>query len=188
MWQSHLISHSFLVPVSRSLQVSLLASQPTESAAGGESCREPAISHDSHHVSLVQWTNLFASRHKGPRFKSPGGTYVKPGFSLQFLQNWPFLENLPYCSKVNLSSRRPEKRTCQILRSYYRLKECALYNTRRFHVCTINSQLVRHVYVVHNYQRCCISTNQTNFAAKSCCFFTRKWLTIGKYCFIIETT
>jgi hypothetical protein len=24
---------------------------------------------------------LFASRHKGPRFKSPGGTYVKPGFS-----------------------------------------------------------------------------------------------------------
>ncbi len=36
-------------------------------------CGEPAISHDSHHVSLVQWTNLFASRHKGPRFKSPGG-------------------------------------------------------------------------------------------------------------------
>jgi hypothetical protein len=26
-------------------------------------CAEPAISHDSHHVSLVQWTNLFASRH-----------------------------------------------------------------------------------------------------------------------------
>jgi hypothetical protein len=25
------------------------------------------------HVSLVQWTNLFASRHKGHRFKSPGG-------------------------------------------------------------------------------------------------------------------
>jgi hypothetical protein len=24
---------------------------------------------------------LFASHHKGPRFKSPGGTYVKPGFS-----------------------------------------------------------------------------------------------------------
>jgi hypothetical protein len=37
------------------------------------SCREPAILHDSHHVSLVQWTNLFASRHKGHRFKSPGG-------------------------------------------------------------------------------------------------------------------
>jgi hypothetical protein len=34
---------------------------------------EPAISHYSHHVSLVQWTNLFASRHKGHRFKSPGG-------------------------------------------------------------------------------------------------------------------
>jgi hypothetical protein len=45
------------------------------------SCGEPAISHDSHHVSLVQWTNLFASCHKGHRFKSPGGTYVKPGFS-----------------------------------------------------------------------------------------------------------
>jgi hypothetical protein len=44
-------------------------------------CGDPAISHDSHHVSLVQWTNLFASRHKGPRFKSPGGTYVKPGYS-----------------------------------------------------------------------------------------------------------
>jgi hypothetical protein len=44
-------------------------------------CGEPAISHDSHHVSLVQWTNLFASRHKGHRFKSPGGTYVEPGFS-----------------------------------------------------------------------------------------------------------
>jgi hypothetical protein len=44
-------------------------------------CGEPVISHDSYHVSLVQWTNLFASRHKGHRFKSPGGTYVKPGFS-----------------------------------------------------------------------------------------------------------
>ncbi len=42
-------------------------------------CGEPAISHDSHHVSLVQWTNLFASCHKGHRFKSPGGylLYVK---------------------------------------------------------------------------------------------------------------
>ncbi len=37
-------------------------------------CGEPAISHDSHHVSLVQWTNLFASCHKGHGFKSPGGT------------------------------------------------------------------------------------------------------------------
>jgi hypothetical protein len=73
MLKSHLISHSLPVPVSCSLQVSLLASQPTESAAGGKPCGEPAISHDSHHVSLVQWTNLFASRPKGPRFKSPGG-------------------------------------------------------------------------------------------------------------------
>ncbi len=46
----------FFVPVSRSLQVWLLASQPTESAAGGEPCGEPAISLHSHHVSLVQWT------------------------------------------------------------------------------------------------------------------------------------
>jgi hypothetical protein len=33
LWWSHLISHSFPVLISRSLQVSLLASQPTESAA-----------------------------------------------------------------------------------------------------------------------------------------------------------
>ncbi len=46
----------------------------TDAAAGGEPSGEPAISHDSHHVSLVQWTNLFASRHKCHRFKSPGGT------------------------------------------------------------------------------------------------------------------
>jgi hypothetical protein len=49
-------------------------------------CGEPAISHNSHHVSLVQWTNLFASHHKGHRFISPGGTYVEPGFSW-----WRFL-------------------------------------------------------------------------------------------------
>ncbi len=42
-------------------------------------CGEPAISHDSHHVSLVQWTNLFASRHKGHRFKSPGGYLCETG-------------------------------------------------------------------------------------------------------------
>ncbi len=53
-----------------------------ESAAGGEPCREPAISHDSHHVSLVQWTNLFASRHKGHRFKSPGGYLCGTGILL----------------------------------------------------------------------------------------------------------
>jgi hypothetical protein len=60
-------SLSFPVPVSRSLQVSLLASQPTESAAGGEPCGEPAISIHSHHVSLVQWTTclLPATRDTG---------------------------------------------------------------------------------------------------------------------------
>ncbi len=88
MCQSHLISHSFPIPVSRSLQVSLLASQPAESAAGGEPCGEPAISHDSHHVSLVQWTNLFASRHKGHRFKSPGGYLCETGILLLALSRY----------------------------------------------------------------------------------------------------
>jgi hypothetical protein len=88
MCQSHLISHSFPVLVSRSLQVSLLASQPTESAAGGEPCGVPAISHDSHHVSLVQWTNLFASRHKGPRFKSPGRYLCETGILLLALSRY----------------------------------------------------------------------------------------------------
>ncbi len=45
-------------------------------------CGEPAISHDSHHVSLAQWTNLFASRHKGHRFKSPGGYSCETGILL----------------------------------------------------------------------------------------------------------
>jgi hypothetical protein len=54
----------------------------TESAAGGEPCGEPVISHDSHHVSLVQWTNLFASRHKGHRFKSPGEDLCETGILL----------------------------------------------------------------------------------------------------------
>ncbi len=90
MRQSHLISHSFPVPVSRSLQVSLLASQPTESAAGGEPCGEPAISLDSHHVSLVQWTNLFASRHKGHRFKSPGRYLCETGILLLAMSRYRF--------------------------------------------------------------------------------------------------
>ncbi len=44
-------------------------------------CGDPAI-YDSHHVSLVQWTNLFASRHKGHRFKSPGGYLCETGILL----------------------------------------------------------------------------------------------------------
>jgi hypothetical protein len=56
------------------LQVLLPASQPTESAAGGgEPCGEPAISLNSHYVSLVQWTNPLLPDTKGPGFKSPGG-------------------------------------------------------------------------------------------------------------------
>jgi hypothetical protein len=42
-------------------------------------CGEPAISLHSHYVSLVQWTTRLL--HKGPRFKTPGGTSVKLGFS-----------------------------------------------------------------------------------------------------------
>ncbi len=75
-------SQSFSVPVSRSLQNLLPASQPTESAARGGPCVEPAISLHSHHVSLVQWTNLFASRYKGSRFKSPGGNLCETGILL----------------------------------------------------------------------------------------------------------
>ncbi len=51
-------------------------------------CGEPAISHDSHHVSLVQWNNLFASRHKGHRFKSPGGYLCETGILLLMLSRY----------------------------------------------------------------------------------------------------
>jgi hypothetical protein len=51
-------------------------------------CGEPAISHDSHHVSLVQWTNLFASRNKGHRFKSPGGDLCETGILLLALSRY----------------------------------------------------------------------------------------------------
>ncbi len=42
----------------------------------------------SHHVSLVQWTNLFAFRHKGPRFKSPGGYLCETGILLLALSRY----------------------------------------------------------------------------------------------------
>ncbi len=51
-------------------------------------CGEPALSHDSHHVSLVQWTNLFASRHKCHRFKSPGGFSCETGILLLALSSY----------------------------------------------------------------------------------------------------
>jgi hypothetical protein len=53
-----------------------------------EHCVEPAISHDSRHVSLVQWTNLFAFRHKGHRFKSPGGFLWLTGILLLALSRY----------------------------------------------------------------------------------------------------
>ncbi len=63
------------------LQVSLPASQPTESAAGGEPCVEPAISLHSHHVSLVQWTTCLLPVTRDPGSNPLEGTNVKPGFS-----------------------------------------------------------------------------------------------------------
>jgi hypothetical protein len=62
---------------SSSVLVLLPASQPTESASGGEPCEEPAVSLHSHHVSLVQVDYPFPSCHKGPEFKSPGGYYCE---------------------------------------------------------------------------------------------------------------
>ncbi len=94
MWQSHLISHSFPVPVSRSLQAYLLASQPTKSATGGggalwRACNltwfSPCL------TGLVDY--LFASRHKGHRFKSPGGYLVwnrDSPVSVVSLHWWPW--------------------------------------------------------------------------------------------------
>jgi hypothetical protein len=55
-------------------------------------CPDPAISHISHHVSLVQWTNLFATRYKGPRFKSPGGFISETGILLLALYRYSTTE------------------------------------------------------------------------------------------------
>ncbi len=77
-------SHGFPVPVSRSLQVFLLASQLTESAAGGEPCGEPAISPCL--TGPVDY--LFASRHKGPRFKSPVWYLCEAGILLLALSRY----------------------------------------------------------------------------------------------------
>jgi hypothetical protein len=68
-----MFSHSFPVPVSCSLQVSILASQPTESAAGGEPCGEPAISLHSLLVSLVQWTTCLLPVTRDPGSNPQGG-------------------------------------------------------------------------------------------------------------------
>jgi hypothetical protein len=57
-----------------SLAVSLPASQPTESAAGGEPCGEPAISLNSHHVSLVQWTTCLLPVTRDPGSNPLAGT------------------------------------------------------------------------------------------------------------------
>ncbi len=37
---------------------------------------------------MVQWTNLFASRHKGHRFKSPGGYLCEIGILLLALSRY----------------------------------------------------------------------------------------------------
>jgi hypothetical protein len=64
-----LISHSFPVPVSRSLQVSLPASQPTWGGALRRACNLTSFSPCL--TGLVDYP--FASCHEGPGFKSPGG-------------------------------------------------------------------------------------------------------------------
>ncbi len=44
-------------------------------------CGEPAISHDSHHVSLVQGTTCLLPATRDTGSNPQGGTYLKPGFS-----------------------------------------------------------------------------------------------------------
>jgi hypothetical protein len=44
-------------------------------------CGEPAISHDSNHVSLVQWTTCLLPFTRDSGSNPLGATYVKPGFS-----------------------------------------------------------------------------------------------------------
>ncbi len=51
--------------------------------AGGEPCRESAISLHSHHVSLVQWTTHLLLVTRDPGSNPQGGIYVKPGLSCQ---------------------------------------------------------------------------------------------------------
>ncbi len=74
-----MISHSSSVLVSRSLQVLLPASQPTESAVGGEPCGEPAIPLHSHHVSLVQWTTCLLPVTRDPGSKPLWGDLCDTG-------------------------------------------------------------------------------------------------------------
>jgi hypothetical protein len=47
----------------------------------GEPCGEPAISLNTHHVSLVKWTTRLLPVTRDPGSNPRGGTYVKPGFS-----------------------------------------------------------------------------------------------------------
>jgi hypothetical protein len=73
--------------------------------SSGLTCLLPA--HDSHHVSLVQWTNLFASRHKGHRFKSPGGYLCETGILLLTLSRYRFVvkKSLHFIFKYLLTLR-----------------------------------------------------------------------------------
>ncbi len=72
-------SHSSSVLVSRSLQVLLPASQPTESAARRSPVKSNLTSFSPCLTGPMDYP--FASRHEGPGFKPKGGTYVKLGFS-----------------------------------------------------------------------------------------------------------
>jgi hypothetical protein len=73
-------SHSFPFPVSRSLQVPFWLHNWRSRLLGGALSRACNLTWFSPCLTgPVDY--LFASRHKGHRFKSPGGTHVKPGFS-----------------------------------------------------------------------------------------------------------
>jgi hypothetical protein len=85
-----LISHSSSVLVSRSLQVPLPASQPTESAAGGEPCGEPAIKEKNTELDKrlkrknFDWNKTWKSKNLRQEImfnvkKSPTRTKRRPG-------------------------------------------------------------------------------------------------------------
>ncbi len=75
-------------PVSHSLQVSLPASQPRESAARGEPWGEPVISLHSHNVSLVQWTTCLLPVTRDPGSNPQGGYLCETGILLLALSRY----------------------------------------------------------------------------------------------------
>jgi hypothetical protein len=70
------LRHSSSVPVSRSLEVLLPASQPTRSAAGGGALWRASNLTAFIHSSTGPAVYPFASRHEGPRFNPQGGVLM----------------------------------------------------------------------------------------------------------------